>query len=562
MRDKTRTTVGAYLVRRLEQAGLKHIFGVPGDYVLGLYKLLETSRMRLVCNCNELNAGYAADAYARLNGIGAVCVTYGVGGFSLLNAVVGAGAERVPLVVISGAPRTSERAHRHLLHHTTGDMNLQYAVYEKLTAAACVLTSPEQAPAQIDTTIEACLRFKRPVYLEVPLDIVGMPCRAPGPFRIDAALTSDAAALHEAVAEAAALLEGAQRPVILAGVECHRLGIQRELQDLIEHSGYPFATGLLGKTVIPEEHPQFIGVYGGVASWAHAREIVREADIILCLGTLMTDIEIGGCPPLLDPGRKIAANSDKVRIKRHVYDRVCLREFVAGLRAALPRGRRVRETNPWHPSKAVCAAYAPGPARRITVKRFYQRINCLLDGRSVVLGETGDSLFNVATLYMPRGALCIDQAFYLSIGYSVPGTLGACLAAPGRRVLTFVGDGAFQMTGQELSTIIREKLNPVIFLMNNDGYTIERVMLDGAFNDLQRWNYAGLPALFGGGWGIAVGTEGELEEALRAVARRPNEPALIEVRLDRMDCSEAVRRYGARFKAAKAATASRPVRGW
>lgn len=553
MAQNGRSTVGAYLVTRLEQAGLTHIFGVPGDYVLGLFDRLEKSRMKVVCNCNELNAGYAADAYARLNGIGAVCVTYGVGGFSLTNAVVGAYAERVPLVVISGAPRTFERAHRHLLHHTTGDMNLQYAMYEKLTVAACVLTSPEQAPAQIDKAIEACLKFKRPVYIEVPVDIVEMPCRAPGPLAIDTALTSDRAALEEAVSEAVSLLEAAEQPVILAGVECHRLGIQRGLQDLIEHSGYPFASGLLGKTVIPEEHLQFIGVYGGVASWDNARKIVRKADIILCLGTLMTDIEIGGCKPLLDPGRMIVANSDRVRVKHHTYNRISLKDFMIGLKAGLKKGTPVKETNPWHPSRAMKERYAPHPERRITVKRFYQRMNSFVDGNSVVLGDTGDSLFNVATLYLPRGAFCIDQAFYLSIGYAVPGALGACLAAPGSRVTAFVGDGAFQMTCQELSTIVREKLNPVMFLMNNDGYTIERMMLDGAFNDLQRWNYSDLPTVFGGGWGRAVSTEGELEEALGEIARRRDETALIDVHLDKMDCSEAVRLYGERFKAANAA---------
>ncbi len=544
------STVGTYLIKRLEQAGVKHIFGIPGDYVLGLFECLEKSGLKVVCTCNELNAGYAADAYARLNGISAVCVTYGVGGFSLFNAVVGAYAERIPLVVISGAPRVFERAHRHLLHHTIGDMNLQYAMYEKITVASCALISPEQAPTQIDAAIEACLKFKRPVYIEVPIDIVFMPCRKPGPLLMDTTITSDTPSLDEAVSEAVTLLEKAGQPVILAGVESHRLGIRRELQDLVEHSGYPFASSLLGKTVIPEVHPQFIGVYGGVASWESARKIVQKADIILCLGTIMTDMEIGGCAPLLDPGRMIVANSDKVRIKHHIYTHVSLKDFMAGLKARLKKGKTVKDLNPYHPSSALKEKYTPHPEHAITVKRFYQRMNGFLDGKSVVFGETGDSLFNVATLFMPRGAFCIDQAFYMSIGYAVPGTLGAGLAAPDSRVITFAGDGAFQMTAQEVSTIIRERLNPIIFVMNNDGYTIERLMVDGAFNDLQMWNYSGLPAVFGGGWGCVVKTEGDLEEALRNATRRKKELALIEVRLDRMDCSDAVRMYGARYRSA------------
>ncbi len=543
-------TVGTYLIKRLEQAGLKHIFGIPGDYILGFFECLEKSNLKMVCSCNELNAGYAADAYARINGISAVCVTYGVGGFSLFNAVVGAFAERIPLVVISGSPRIFEHSHHHLLHHTIGDMNLQYNVYEKVTVASCLLTNPEQAPDQIDKTIEACLKFKRPVYIELPIDVVFMPCREPGPLLINTAITSDKPSLDEAVSETAALLEKAGQPVILAGVESHRLGIQRQLQDLVEHSGYPFASSLLGKTVIPEEHPQFIGVYGGVASWESARKIVQKADIILSLGTIMTDMEIAGCKPLLEPERMIIANSDKVRIKHHIYNHVSLKDFMVSLKAKLKKGKTVKISNLCHPRCALKEKYKPQPKQKITVKRFYQRMNSFLDGKSVVLGETGDSLFNVATLFLPKGALCIDQAFYMSIGYAVPGTLGAALAAPDSRVITFTGDGAFQATCQEVSKIIREKLDPIIFVMNNDGYTIERLMVDGEFNDLQMWKYSELPAVFGGGWGCVVKTEGDLEEALLKAKQRKNELALIEVRLDRLDCSDGVRMYGARYKAA------------
>ncbi|MEI8348988.1 MAG: thiamine pyrophosphate-binding protein [Candidatus Omnitrophota bacterium] len=551
MQKNRKSTVATYLIKRLEQAGLKHIFGVPGDYVLTFFDYLEKSNLKVVCNCNELNAGYAADAYGRLSGLSAVCVTYGVGGFSLFNAVVGAFAERIPLVVISGAPRIFERAHHHLLHHTTGDINLQYSMYEKVTVASCVLTNPEQAPAQIDKTIEACLKFKRPVYIEVPIDIVHCACPEPGSFAMDTIITSDRPSLDEAVSEAVTLLQEAAQPVILAGVETHRFRIQRQLQNLIEHSGYPFASSLLGKTVLPEEHPQFVGVYGGVASWESARKIVQRADIILCLGTIMTDIEIGGCKPLLDPGRMIIANSDKVRIKHHVYNHISLKDFMVGLKSKLKKGKVVKVSNSYHPSSALKTEYKVQSGQKITVKRFYQRMNSFIDRKSIVLGESGDSLFNVASLFLPKGASCIDQAFYLSIGYTVPGTLGAGLAAPDSRVITFVGDGAFQMTAQEVSTIIREKLNPIIFVMNNDGYTIERVMVDGAFNDIQMWKYSELPTVFGGGWGCVVKTEDDLEAALLEARRRKNEFALIEVRLDKFDCSEAVRMYGIKYKAAK-----------
>ena len=255
---------------------------------------------------------------------------------------------------------------------------------------------------------------------------------------------------------------------------------------------------------------------------------------------------------MLDPGRMIIANSDKVRIKHHIYNHISLKDFMVGLKAKLKKNRRVKKTNPYHPSKVLKEKYKPLPKQKITIKRFYQRMNSFIDNKSIVLGESGDSIFNVASLFMPKGALCIDQAFYLSIGYTVPGTLGIGIAAPDSRVITFVGDGAFQTTAQEVSTIIREKLNPIIFVMNNDGYTIERVMVDGAFNDIQMWKYSQLPAVFGGGWGCAVKTEDDLEAALLKAKQRKNDFALIEIQLDRFDCSEAARMYGARYAALKA----------
>lgn len=542
------TTVGKYLATRLSQAGLKHIFGVPGDYVLEFFKCLEQSPAKVVCTTNELAAGYAADAYARLTGLGAVCVTYGVGGFSLFNAVVGAFAERLPLVAISGGPSVTEHNHHHLLHHTVGDMNLQYNIYEKITAASVILMNPEEAPKQIDNTLAACLRLKRPVYIEIPVDMVAKPCRAPGPFKPDTAIYTNREALAEAVDDAAEILNTAKSPVILAGVEAHRLGAQAELEKLVGHTGYPFATTLLGKSVLPESHPQFVGVYGGVASWKGAQETFERADIILSLGALMTDIHVGRQKTLLDASKMIVANSDNVRIKHHHYSQISLKDFLNGLRAKLPKGRpplaKIR-----HPSEVMKEKFTPLPRQKITVKRFYQRINRFIASDHVLLADAGDSLFSASHLFLPQGTFFIDQAFYLSIGYSVPATLGAKLAAPRRRPVTFVGDGAFQTTGQELSTIIRQKLNPIIFLMNNDGYTIERVMVDGAFNDLNMWKYHRLPEIYGGGWGCQVSTEGELEKALAKIKSRPDELAFIEVILDRWDCSDGIRKYGKAYRA-------------
>ncbi|MDP8262002.1 MAG: thiamine pyrophosphate-binding protein [Candidatus Ancaeobacter aquaticus] len=541
------TTVGKYLAHRLGQAGLKHIFGVPGDYVLSFFDCLEESNIEVVCNCNELNAGYAADGYARINGIGAVCITYGVGAFSVFNAVVGSFAERLPVVVISGGPKISERQHHHLLHHTIGDMNLQYRIYEEIMAASVILTSADQAPSQIDETISTCLRSRRPVYIEVPMDIVTKPCRVPGPFTIDTDIKSDEEAVTEALNDAVSILTNAKKPVILAGVEVHRLDIRKDLEDFITHSGYPYSTTLLGKSVIPEKHPQFIGIYGGAASREYARKTIEEADVILCLGTLMTDVQIGQGEALLDSSRMIVANSDNVKIKHHVYNSVSLKDFINGLAQKLPKGKADTESIE-HPSKDLEDEYIAIPDQKLTLRRFYQRVNRFIEKNNIIVTDTGDAIFCTGNMYLPEGVDFVDQAFYLSIGYSVPATLGVKLAAPDKRPITFVGDGAFQMTAQELSTIIRHNLNPIIFLINNEGYTIERVLDDGPYNDLQMWKYNMLPEVFNGPKGFEVKTEGDLEKALASAQDNPDSLAFIEVHFDRWDCSESLQKLGKGFK--------------
>lgn len=533
-------TVGQYLVRRLEQVGLKHIFGVAGDYVLRFFDVLVASSIDLVANCNELNAGYAADAYARLNGVGGVCVTYGVGGFSVFNAVAGAFAERVPLIIISGGPRVLQSPARVLLHHTIGDMNLQYKIYEHITAAAVVLQDPDQAPDQIDQTITTCLRARRPVYIEIPMDMVAQPCRPAGPFEVDTSIPSDPEALTEAVAEAVQMLAAARNPAILIGVEVHRLGLCQELEQFINYTRYPFATTISGKSVLSERHPQFLGVYFGGLGPEPVRKSMEDADVLLCLGTLMTDVDLGIDTVTHFHGGMIVANSDKVRIKHHVYPEVALEDFLKGLQAALPQGQQGQVT-PEHAALAERLDFAPVPSQKITLKRFYQGINRFLDNTSLIISDVGNStLLGASELFLPDEVPFIAQAFYVSIGYALPATLGANLAAPNLRPITFIGDGAFQMTVQELSTIIRHSLNPIIFLMNNDGYAIERVFHDGPYNDLQMWQYSRLPEIFGGGWACEVRTEGELESALKQALSRPEELAFIEVRLDRLDYWESL----------------------
>ncbi len=538
------TTVATYLIERLKQAGLGHAFGVPGDYVLTFMDRLIASDIELVGTCNELNAGYAADAYARIRGIGCIVVTWGVGGFSAMNAVAGAYAEQVPLVVLVGGPRTNQRRSSMLLHHGVGEFTTMQHAYGHITVASVLLDDPRDAPQKIDRALARCLSEKRPIMIEIPIDMVDQACESsPKPIS-SGPPSSDPDSLSEALDEVMALLAPAKRPVILGGAELHRYGLMHQFTRLVEASKLPVATTLLGKTVISELHPQAIGVYEGAMSRKEIREIVEKSDVLLCLGAWISDINFGVFTGKLEGRQLILANSGRLKISQHVYEQVWIGDVVQGLADRMPRDGL---PHPAFESVSQRATKAP-PARageKLTVKWLMSRINDEIGDDTTVIAETGDSLFAAADLVMHHDVGFIGQAFYLSIGYALPAVLGASIADPARHPLALIGDGALQMSVQELSSLCRRKTPAVLLIMNNNGYTTERVIHEGPYNDIQTWDYHKLPEVFGGGWGHRVTTEDELEAALNEARGKNDGPAVIEVILDAMDTSDALKRLGA-----------------
>ena len=534
-------TVGRYLIQRLQEIGLHHIFGVPGDYVLDFMDRILESNIQFIGNCNELNAGYAADAYARISGIGAICVTYGVGGLSAINAASGAYAERVPVVFISGAPNSAQRlAHTHM-HHLATTYDMQLDMYRKVTVDSVQLTSPHTAPAEIDRVLGNCLFEKLPVYIEIPVDMVNAPCSPPIAISLLRERSSDTAALAECVRETMAIINSANNPVILAGVEVHRFGLADHLLTLIEKSGIPFATTIDGKSVLPESHPQFMGVYLGALSREVITRQLEESDGILSFGAFATDVNTGGFTAHLPEQNLIRAHLKKVKIGRHYYDHVYLGDFIQALTEAL-EPRACLSSHPCNPHSFI-GAYTLAPDKPLRVARFYDRLNRFLDKDMVLLAETGDALFAASELCIEEAENFISQAYYLSIGYTLPAALGICLARPQKRVILLQGDGSFQMTVQELSTLLRYKCKPIIFLLNNDGYLIERLIHDGPYNNIQQWQYHKLPEVFGGdAIPLEVSTEGDLEEALNIAASHQEKLIFINLHLPPNEGSEALER--------------------
>ena len=540
-------SIGEYLIGRLLESGVRHVFGIPGDYVLSLAAMIERSPLQWVGCTREDCAGFAADAYARINGIGAVCVTYCVGGLSLCNSIAGAYAEKSPVVVLSGAPGLRDRVKNPLLHHKVKDFRTQLEVFRRLTVAAADLTDPATAFREIDRVLEAVQRYRRPGYLELPRDMVHVipeGTYVPRPVR----MASDPDVLAEAVAEAVRRLSAAQRPVIVAGVEIHRFGLQDRLLALAEQSGIPIATTLLGKSVVSERHPLFVGIYEGAMGREEVTRFVEESDLVILLGAFMTDINLGVFTANLDPGKCIYATTEQLRISHHHYHDVLMCDFLEGLIAA---GVRV-PPRPIPPRlEASDTAWQCQPQQPITIERLIARLNYYLDASTVVIAEAGDALFASTDLVIHQQTEYLAPAYYTSMGFAVPGALGAMTARPDLRAVVLVGDGAFQMTGMELSTLVRRKLAPIVIVLDNQGYGTERLLHPGdfGFNAVLPWRYHKVPEVLGAGCGYEVRTEGDFESALAAAWGDREHFSLIHVHLDGKDCSGALRRLAARLAA-------------
>jgi indolepyruvate decarboxylase len=538
-------SIGQYLIRRLQDYGLRDVFGVPGDYILTFYGMLEESPINVVGCTREDCAGFAADAYARINGLGAVCVTYCVGGLSVCNSIAGAYAEKSPVVVISGAPGLSERVNNPLLHHKVRDFRTQLEVFEKLCVAGCDLSDPVVAFREIDRVLDATQRFKRPVYIEVPRDMVNVVPHVGHRFQ-QCEPPCEPQAAAEAADETAALLSRCKRPVIIAGVEVHRFGLQDKLLALAESMQVPIAATLLGKSVIRETHPLYIGLYEGAMGREDVTRFVEESDCVLLLGTFMTDLNLGIYTANLDPARCVYVTSEQLRIRHHHYHGVALGEFIDALRERKPKPPRREIPAPLHPTIRKYELDAQAP---LTISRMIARLNVQLDERTIVIADIGDALFAATELVTHERTDFISPAYYTSMGFSVPAALGAQVARPEARVVVICGDGAFQMTGMELSTIVRRGYSPIVIVVNNGGYGTERVLHTGTwqYNDIHSWQYHKLPEVLGGGKGYEVRTEGEFDAALKKAWSDSKEFSLIHVHVDPLDSSETLRRLAERL---------------
>ncbi len=544
---RSRMQLGDFLVAYLRRAGVQHVFGLPGDLVLGLFLRFGSARgLEIVTFSHEPAVGFAADGYARsTRRLGVACVTYGAGGHNIVNAVAGAYAEQIPLLVVSGGPGEAERKLAGV-HHQVKDVEAQCRIFSEVTCTARILEHPDLAAEQVHETVGAILSQHRPGYIEIHRDMVDVTIPVPkhivdwdGSFPRPA---SDPRKLAEAVAETAARLQKARRPILIGGVELFRERAERDLVRLAEKLGAPVVTTILAKGVFPMDHPLHMGIHVGPFSAPAIAKRVRAADLVLSLGNQLTDINLGAAKPQVQRKDSVWAVGQRVNVSFHTYTDVTLKDFVARLtKEKLPR---FQEKVRYH-DNLKRRPLAQGGKSRLSINDLLVEVNEFLasgKGRGYhVFAESGDMLFGGLEVRVPRGGLYFAQGYYASMGFAVPAAMAVQIGT-GRRALVLCGDGGFQMTGPEISHAPMRGLSPIVLLVNNSGWGIFRPVTPRKdLLEIPPWPYAELAQAWGG-VGIRAETRKELREALRA-AHEVHGFVLIECVVPPEDISPVSRRY-------------------
>ncbi|MCU7121521.1 alpha-keto acid decarboxylase family protein [Salmonella enterica] len=533
-------TVADYLLDRLAGCGIGHLFGVPGDYNLQfLDHVIDHPTLRWVGCANELNAAYAADGYARMSGAGALLTTFGVGELSAINGIAGSYAEYVPVLHIVGAPCSAAQQRGELMHHTLGDGDFRhfYRMSQAISAASAILDE-QNACFEIDRVLGEMLAARRPGYIMLPADVAKKTAIPP--------TQALALPVHEAQSgvetafryHARQSLMNSRRIALLADFLAGRFGLRPLLQRWMAETPIAHATLLMGKGLFDEQHPNFVGTYSAGASSKEVRQAIEDADRVICVGTRFVDTLTAGFTQQLPAERTLEIQPYASRIGETWFN--------------LPMAQAVSTL------RELCleCAFAPPPTRsagqpvridkgELTQESFWQTLQQYLKPGDIILVDQGTAAFGAAALSLPDGAEVVVQPLWGSIGYSLPAAFGAQTACPDRRVILIIGDGAAQLTIQEMGSMLRDGQAPVILLLNNDGYTVERAIHGAAqrYNDIASWNWTQIPPALNAAqqaecWRVTQAIQ--LAEVLERLAR-PQRLSFIEVMLPKADLPELLR---------------------
>jgi len=561
-------TVADYLLTRLKQLDVTEVFQIPGDYVKHFTQALEHfDGITTIGAINELDAAYAADAYARTRGLAAVSLQYGVSTYSALNAIAGAYVERSPIVVISAAPGSDARQigsmYNVLFHHSTGNLSADQEIYEYVTVGAETLDTSVGAAEKIDNLLIAALTYKRPVYIACYKEVWGQPCSRPSTEPLQPiSKKSEPLALENAVEQAWQQITAAKNPMIFAGVEILRWGLSKLLNQLIDVSGILYTTTTLGKTVLPEKGDKFIGTYSDAASITAVTNLVQKSDCFITLGTIITDDYLWFVENKY--ADMVLCTTTETRVGYFTYQGIVLKDFIEALIKRFKKDKSYPLTTiapsqpvypkPWSINSDPKFNDQPNI---LTYNRFFQHSmkfltdNKLLD-KIVMTYGVSSAMYVATNAYGLAQNSFISSAAWQCIGFETGAASGAQLGS-GKRAWTVAGDGGFMMVCQSLSTLARNKLNAVIFVMSNQVYAIEQVYVDmaaftptgtfDAFDILPKWDYQALAKAFGAK-GFRASTINELNVVLNELLTLKDVPALVEIIIPQKDLPQQMARLG------------------
>ncbi|GBL51546.1 Pyruvate decarboxylase 2 [Candidozyma auris] len=542
-------TLGRYLFERLNQLQVQTIFGLPGDFNLSLLdKIYEVDGMRWAGNANELNAAYAADGYSRVKGLACLVTTFGVGELSALNGVGGAYAEHVGLLHVVGVPSISSQAKQLLLHHTlgNGDFTVFHRMSNNISQTTAFISDINSAPGEIDRCIREAWVHQRPVYVGLPANLVDLTVPASLlDTPIDLSLKkNDPDAQEEVIETVLDLVDKSKNPIILVDACASRHSCRDEVRRLVDSTSFPVFVTPMGKSAVNESHPRFGGVYVGSLSEPNVKEAVENADLVLSIGALLSDFNTGSFSYSYKTKNIVEFHSDYTKIRQATFPGVQMKEALNVLLEKIPS--HVANYKPLPvPQRRVIPS--PGDKAAISQEWLWSRLSSWFREGDIVITETGTSAFGIVQSYFPDNCIGISQVLWGSIGFTVGATLGAVMAAqeidPKKRVILFVGDGSLQLTVQEISTMVKWETTPYLFVLNNDGYTIERLIHGetATYNDIQPWDNLGLLPLFKARdyETNRVATVGEIEALFNNSAFNENTKIrMVEVMLPRMDAPQ------------------------
>lgn len=537
-------TVIEYVLSRLQEIGITDVFGVAGDYAFPIEDAVcENKSMRWIGNCNELNASYAADGYARIKGAAALSTTFGVGELSALNGIAGAYAEHLPIFHLVGMPASGVQKNHRLVHHTlgNGDFDVFYQMSQHLSCAHAIFT-PENCIAETERLITAALQERRPVYLGFPSDYAVMPVIADKNTNKPLIPKSNSKSLSAAVDAILAKLNSSTQACFIPGILTTRLGLAQQVQTLIDKTGLPYTTMFMDKAILSESNPSYIGLYNGHLMNPKVAEFVESCDCLIGIGAVLTDFNSGSFTAKINSENFINILPDHVIVGSAVYPQIYMKDVISQLNALAPTLN--------HKGIQAQGLGSPiqGEQNKITAEYLYPRLESLFREDDIIIAETGTASMGLGFALLPKNAQFHNQTLWGSIGWATPAAFGAAIAEPNRRIILVTGEGSHQLTAQEISQFARFNLKPIIFVLNNDGYLIERLLCkdpEAYYNDLPQWNYAQLPDALGcENWYCQrVSRCDELDAAINT-AQSSGNAAYIEVVMDRYASSELAKKLG------------------